>query len=482
MDGHGAINDTARALFAPLGGDYDRWAAILSFAQDPRWRRFLVEHVPVGAGRARARRRHGHGRDRARARAALRLPRRRRRPVAADARRRARAHREAGSPTASSCGSAAPRSSTSPRAPSTRSRPATSCATSTIRSRPCAICCASCARAPRSRCSTSPCRRTSPRAASGTSTPASGCPCSGAWSRRDGPMSAATCARASPPSTRPTRRGLRELLTEAGGANVHTRLHESRRRTRRVGSRALSGDAQRVAFYALRPGGVRDCITLLHPPYTAWHLSYVALGAGLAEHVDGARLAWTLVASRSPSASPRTAWTSSTAGRSAPASPLARSPSPRPSRSPAPRRSGSGAWARSASPCCRSCSSASPSCSPTTSSCSAARCTPTTSSRSAGEPSRCSSAGSRRRGRSSCPSCSAPAFAAATSLAQRHLSNWARRLRRGGLRVEGFVERAGEERQVLDVATLTTPAEAALRALAAAHVLLAVALVALRLT
>jgi demethylmenaquinone methyltransferase/2-methoxy-6-polyprenyl-1,4-benzoquinol methylase len=49
VDGHGAINDTARALFAPLGGDYDRWATILSFAQDPRWRRFLVEHVPVGA-------------------------------------------------------------------------------------------------------------------------------------------------------------------------------------------------------------------------------------------------------------------------------------------------------------------------------------------------------------------------------------------------------------------------------------------------
>jgi hypothetical protein len=74
------------------------------------------------------------------------------------------------------------------------------------------------------------------------------------------------------------------------------------------------------------------------------------------------------------------------------------------------------------------------------------------------------------------------AFAAATSLAQRSLSNWARRLRRGGLRVEGFVEHAGEEREVLDLATLTTPAEAALRALAAAHVLLAVALVALRLT
>ena len=74
------------------------------------------------------------------------------------------------------------------------------------------------------------------------------------------------------------------------------------------------------------------------------------------------------------------------------------------------------------------------------------------------------------------------AFAAATSLAQRSLSNWARRLRRGGLRVEGFVEYAGEQRQALDLATLTTPAEAALRALAAAHVLLAVALVTLRLT
>src|SRR6195952_5144530 len=50
VNGHGAINDTARALFAPLGGDYDRWAAILSFAQDPRWRRHLIGHVPVSAG------------------------------------------------------------------------------------------------------------------------------------------------------------------------------------------------------------------------------------------------------------------------------------------------------------------------------------------------------------------------------------------------------------------------------------------------
>jgi hypothetical protein len=38
----------------------------------------------------------------------------------------------------------------------------------------------------------------------------------------------------------------------------------------------------RPAFYALSPGGWRDYVTLLHPPYTAWHLSYVVTGAALA--------------------------------------------------------------------------------------------------------------------------------------------------------------------------------------------------------
>ena len=40
----------------------------------------------------------------------------------------------------------------------------------------------------------------------------------------------------------------------------------------------------RPAFYALAPGGWRDYVTLLHPPYTLWHLSYVAIGAALAPH------------------------------------------------------------------------------------------------------------------------------------------------------------------------------------------------------
>jgi demethylmenaquinone methyltransferase/2-methoxy-6-polyprenyl-1,4-benzoquinol methylase len=39
---------SARSLFAPLGPTYDRYAALLSFGQDPRWRRFLVSCVGVG--------------------------------------------------------------------------------------------------------------------------------------------------------------------------------------------------------------------------------------------------------------------------------------------------------------------------------------------------------------------------------------------------------------------------------------------------
>jgi hypothetical protein len=247
------------------------------------------------------------------------------------------------------------------------------------------------------------------------------------------------------------------------------------------GECALSGDAQRVAFYALRPGGVRDCITLLHLPYSAWHLSYVALGAGLAEHTDGSRLAWTLAAfalavgiaahcldelngrplgTRLPASALATAAALSLGGAAA-----------------------IGLWGM----------------------------------RSTGVyllpfvvigvvlvlaynlelfggalhsdhvfalgwgafP--VLVGGFAQTGSVELPVVLGAAFAAATSLAQRSLSNWARRLRRGGLRVEGFVERPGEEPELLDIAVLTTPAEAALRALAAAHVLLAVALVALRL-
>ena len=41
----------ARELFAPLGPTYDRYANLLSFGQDPRWRSFLVSRIPPDAGR-----------------------------------------------------------------------------------------------------------------------------------------------------------------------------------------------------------------------------------------------------------------------------------------------------------------------------------------------------------------------------------------------------------------------------------------------
>jgi hypothetical protein len=53
---------------------------------------------------------------------------------------------------------------------------------------------------------------------------------------------------------------------------------------------------ERPAFYALRPGGWRDLVTLLHPPYTAWNLANVAIGASLAPHLHGNRLLAVLVA------------------------------------------------------------------------------------------------------------------------------------------------------------------------------------------
>ncbi|HZT90663.1 MAG TPA: hypothetical protein VFA05_01345 [Gaiellaceae bacterium] len=52
----------------------------------------------------------------------------------------------------------------------------------------------------------------------------------------------------------------------------------------------------RPAWYALRRGGARDYVTLLHPPYTLWHLSYVAVGAAVAPHFRLERLLLTLLA------------------------------------------------------------------------------------------------------------------------------------------------------------------------------------------
>ena len=50
------------------------------------------------------------------------------------------------------------------------------------------------------------------------------------------------------------------------------------------------------AFYASRRGVLGDWWTVLHPPYTLWHLSYVVIGATLAPHTDVVRLVASLLA------------------------------------------------------------------------------------------------------------------------------------------------------------------------------------------
>jgi hypothetical protein len=54
--------------------------------------------------------------------------------------------------------------------------------------------------------------------------------------------------------------------------------------------------SERPAFYTLSPGGWRDYWSLLHPPYTVWHLSYVVIGASLAPEVNVRWLLETLAA------------------------------------------------------------------------------------------------------------------------------------------------------------------------------------------
>jgi len=60
--------------------------------------------------------------------------------------------------------------------------------------------------------------------------------------------------------------------------------------------RGLEDDKPRPAYYAAGRGAIRDWWTLLHPPYTAWFLAYVVIGACLAPHVHTDRLIATLLA------------------------------------------------------------------------------------------------------------------------------------------------------------------------------------------
>ncbi|MGZ8742559.1 MAG: hypothetical protein ACXWXO_06535 [Nocardioides sp.] len=55
-------------------------------------------------------------------------------------------------------------------------------------------------------------------------------------------------------------------------------------------------EAVAPAFYARRGGSLADWWTLLHPPYTLWHLSYVVLGAAMAPVLDWTALGLAVLA------------------------------------------------------------------------------------------------------------------------------------------------------------------------------------------
>jgi hypothetical protein len=58
----------------------------------------------------------------------------------------------------------------------------------------------------------------------------------------------------------------------------------------------VSAPSARPSWYALETGGWRDYVTLLHLPYTAWHVSYVVIGGCLAPVVAWGRLGATAAA------------------------------------------------------------------------------------------------------------------------------------------------------------------------------------------
>ncbi len=80
---------------------------------------------------------------------------------------------------------------------------------------------------------------------------------------------------------------------ERSGARIGPRLGSTARPAPALPARDTT---LAPAYYAVRPGRWRDWWTLLHPPYTAWHLSYVVIGAVLAPVVLVSRLIATLLA------------------------------------------------------------------------------------------------------------------------------------------------------------------------------------------
>ena len=105
----------------------------------------------------------------------------------------------------------------------------------------------------------------------------------------------ASSARASATSTPAAARAPARALDGSRARRPPRAAAQPRRRPRRLGPARMTSET-RPAFYALARGGWRDYVTLLHPPYTLWHLSYVAIGAALAPEFEAHRLLWGLAA------------------------------------------------------------------------------------------------------------------------------------------------------------------------------------------
>jgi hypothetical protein len=94
------------------------------------------------------------------------------------------------------------------------------------------------------------------------------------------------------------RRGTRPVSTRADRAGKDDAGKNNAGKDRAGKDRAGENQADKTAFYAMGrgTGGFRDWVTLLHPPYTLWHLSYVAIGAAVMPHLVLWRLGGTLLA------------------------------------------------------------------------------------------------------------------------------------------------------------------------------------------
>ena len=229
-------------------------------------------------------------------------------------------------------------------------------------------------------------------------------------------------------------------------------------------------------------GGWRDWWTILHPPYTAWHLSYVVIGASLAPRVHVGRLVATVLAfflavgvaahcldelhgrplrTLIPSSALVTATAVTLAGAVAigVAGVVTVGAVLFPSSSSGPCSS----W-------------------PTTPSSSGASCTPTPVSRRRGVRSRCSPRTWPRPGHCALAPALAAVGAFALSWAQRSLSTPARELRRSVRTVEGTLTLADGTVRHLDDRFLLAPLERALRAMSWGLVTVAAGLALARLT